>query len=44
MEPRILRRLRILRALRLNLRRYEAYTLHIRLSKAAKDPEVFKDA
>ena len=33
----------ILRALRLNLKIKHAYTLHIRLGKAAKDPEAFKD-
>ena len=30
-------------ALMLNLRIKQAYTLHLRLCKAAKDPEAFKD-
>ena len=32
----------ILRAVRLNVRIREAYTLHIRLTKAVEDPEAFK--
>ena len=39
----ILRHLRILRSLRLNLTREQEDLLHIRLSKAGQDPEVFKE-
>ena len=38
-----LRHIRILRALRLNLRMEQEHTLHIKLAKAGQDPEVFKD-
>ena len=40
---RILRHLRILRALRLNLKIKHACTLLIRSCKEPKDPEAFKD-
>ena len=39
----ILRHLMILRALRLNLRMEQEHTLHIKMSKAGQDPEVFKE-
>ena len=39
----ILRHLRILRALRLNLTREQEDILHIRLSKAGQGPEAYKD-
>ena len=38
-----MRHIRILRALRLNLRMEQEDTLHIKMSKAGQDPEVFKD-
>ena len=40
---RILRHLRILRALRLNLTREQEDILHIRLLKAGQGPEAYKD-
>ena len=40
---RILRHLRILRALRLNLTREQAYTLHKRLIKGLEELEALKD-
>ena len=39
----ILRHITIFRALRLNLRMEQEHTLHIKMSKAGQDPEVFKE-